>query len=253
MQIKNYTPHPINVTEGPLRGSYPSEGLARVDGLPLGEVVGLPAPVRGVRYVVSILVAERLPDRDDLLVPGEQVRDAAGRIVGCRSLISPHQSSPALARLDDAGWLWVRQVKHCGATLIRMPSHCEIGYPPGVAVAVNKYGSHVGALMVFNNHEPMGPLAAKLFQVRDAAAEFGIEVREDHEVFYEVGAVGCAWDQSNAQWKLVGVDGFTLNEDLASLRFDSQEQAWQAAERAIRGPGAEGPHGPAALVAVVSA
>jgi len=39
-----------------------------------------------VYYIVSQLVKSALPDRDDLLVPAEVVRDETGRIVGCRSL-----------------------------------------------------------------------------------------------------------------------------------------------------------------------
>jgi hypothetical protein len=37
-------------------------------------------------YIVSQLVKSALPDRDDLLVPAEVVRDSEGNIIGCKSL-----------------------------------------------------------------------------------------------------------------------------------------------------------------------
>lgn len=53
-------------------------------------LVGLPHPEPGVFLIVSMIVpgVARAMHRwlGDLLVPGDQVRDSAGRIVGCRSL-----------------------------------------------------------------------------------------------------------------------------------------------------------------------
>ena len=37
-------------------------------------------------FVLSRVVKTALPDRDDLVVPDELVRDDAGRVVGCRRL-----------------------------------------------------------------------------------------------------------------------------------------------------------------------
>ena len=51
-----------------------------------GEVEGLPAPAKGVIYIVSSLVAQRVPDREDVFIPNESVRDENGRIIGCKSL-----------------------------------------------------------------------------------------------------------------------------------------------------------------------
>lgn len=101
--IKNFTPHCINVvdTEGKALASFPSEGIARVssatevvgelNGLPLtktkfGEVEGLPEEKEGVFYIVSAMIKSTLPNRHDLLVPGLQVRDDQGRVIGCQSL-----------------------------------------------------------------------------------------------------------------------------------------------------------------------
>ena len=81
----------------------PSSGMARVDvervlvdalRLPEGvipiyrsqftsRVHDLPDPQPGVRYVVSAIVLRACPERSDLLVPVEGVRDPHGRIVGC--------------------------------------------------------------------------------------------------------------------------------------------------------------------------
>lgn len=47
-----------------------------------GDTVGRPA----VFFIVSQIVKSACPDRDDLLVPVEVVRDETGAIVGCRSL-----------------------------------------------------------------------------------------------------------------------------------------------------------------------
>jgi len=51
-----------------------------------GEVEGLPDPSPDTIYVVSSLVAGRVPDREDVFIPNESVRDEEGRIIGCRSL-----------------------------------------------------------------------------------------------------------------------------------------------------------------------
>ena len=99
LQIVNLTPHEIRI--GDVR--IPSAGLARcatvavplyVRGCPVpvvrqrfGEVTGLPDPEEGVIYVVSMPVAQAVGrDRDDIFVPGEQIRDEQGRIIGCKSL-----------------------------------------------------------------------------------------------------------------------------------------------------------------------
>jgi len=52
----------------------------------LGQIEGLPDPVDGVVYVVSRLVAEAAPHRDDLYFPGRLVRDKEGKVVGAASL-----------------------------------------------------------------------------------------------------------------------------------------------------------------------
>lgn len=102
VRIINLTPHTVTVlreNEGPIE--YPPSGMVArcatkrrvigsLNGIPInrtefGEVYGLPEPAPGVYYIVSALVAQALPQRNDLLIPDDVVRDEAGRIVGCRA------------------------------------------------------------------------------------------------------------------------------------------------------------------------
>ena len=109
MTILNCTPHTINFVNNAgevVRSIEPSGILPRVsstievvgeiDGIPdestsYGEVVDLPEKQDGVILVVSAMVASRLPDRDDLRIPGRQVRNDRGQIIGCRSLSNPNK------------------------------------------------------------------------------------------------------------------------------------------------------------------
>jgi hypothetical protein len=122
MSITNRTPHPITILAADgiaVVASYPAglrgevarvetttEDDGRLDGVPVmrtrwGQIVGLPTPAAGAYHIVSVIVAEAAIDcgrgADDLLVPGDQVRDQQGRIVGCRGLTRAASSSPALA------------------------------------------------------------------------------------------------------------------------------------------------------------
>jgi hypothetical protein len=102
--IMNLTPHEINfVTDtGERVLDVPASGkIARVNvqtsvvgavaGIPVtqnfyGEVVNLPEPQANTIYVVSLPVAQRVPDRPDVFIPNELVRDEKGVILGCKSL-----------------------------------------------------------------------------------------------------------------------------------------------------------------------
>jgi hypothetical protein len=98
----NCTPHTLaihageQVIEMQASGIVPRRTLTRTatadtDGIPtvrplLGEVTGLPDAVANTYLIVSGLVLAACPDRPDLRSPGEAVRDADGKIVGCRGL-----------------------------------------------------------------------------------------------------------------------------------------------------------------------
>lgn len=110
MTIVNCTPHKITIVNEDgsiLRQFAPSGILPRVsvnkepmglldDGItpvPLyaqayGTVVDLPEQKEDTFYIVSGLVASAAK-RGDLLVPGDQVRDEEGRVIGCKFLAMP--------------------------------------------------------------------------------------------------------------------------------------------------------------------
>lgn len=109
MKLKNFTPHNVVIVIDEMtKVVIPSEGIARVtetktaapsivvDGHTIetfsssfGEVENLPPQEEGVMIIVSAMVASAAMDREDLLVPGELVRDNGGNIVGCKSLRRP--------------------------------------------------------------------------------------------------------------------------------------------------------------------
>lgn len=106
IELLNFTPHrnmaycPDGASPIPL----PQVGNARATPVPVpagvvdafggvpvhvvtyGEITGLPEPREGVFLVVSMLIAQLRPDRDDLGFPDDLVRDAEGSIIGFRSL-----------------------------------------------------------------------------------------------------------------------------------------------------------------------
>lgn len=105
--LVNLTPHPVVVYGGgePILTVEPSGRVARlaetatpavpVAGCPgtvveLGEPTGLPDQMDGATYIVSMPLLMGLlaagVDRPDCVYPYGQVRDADGRIVGCRTL-----------------------------------------------------------------------------------------------------------------------------------------------------------------------
>lgn len=106
MTLINTTPHPINIntlggvitlpkSQSPARVTASSEIVTTLNGIDiyletLGEVFDLPASEDGVYLLVSRMVASACPDRTDLFVPGQLVRDEDGRIIGCKGLVAPN-------------------------------------------------------------------------------------------------------------------------------------------------------------------
>ena len=96
----NLTPHSIVVAG---RTFQPSGTVARVsqvntvvgtthDGIELvqasyGAVMDLPEPVAGTLFIVSAMVRAALPERKDLVSPGDAIRDADGKIIGVKNLV----------------------------------------------------------------------------------------------------------------------------------------------------------------------
>ena len=106
MNIVNLTPHTINIINDDKNVAIPPSGqVARVSSttkvvgamqvavdvvVPItitefGDVVGLPDPTPGTIFVVSGMVAGQV-SREDVFSPGEQVRNDAGQVIGCKTL-----------------------------------------------------------------------------------------------------------------------------------------------------------------------
>jgi hypothetical protein len=101
--IVNKTPHPIILlsSSGEILKEYPVEGSPVrlsskvISDDPIGDIPttrtvfgapeGLPSASENTYYIVSQLVKSALPNRSDLLVPSEVVRDSSGNIIGCKS------------------------------------------------------------------------------------------------------------------------------------------------------------------------
>ena len=102
VEFVNLTPHQLNVhdnqgnvitlpSSGKVRLSTEYKKVETVHGIDIftceyGEIEGLPEPQDGKIYVVSGLVKQAVPNRRDVVSPGELVRDEHGRPVGCRGL-----------------------------------------------------------------------------------------------------------------------------------------------------------------------
>lgn len=97
----NCTPHDIILLRpsGELWRKIPPSGqvirlqehrkkLASLDGITIAKKTyttggaALPPKSWGTLYIVSLLVAQSFPDRDDFVVP-DTIRDASGKITGC--------------------------------------------------------------------------------------------------------------------------------------------------------------------------
>ena len=118
MKIINLTPHPITITVNNKTVKYPAEQPLRLKEetklidyieeeiislgvyddpyespsivkIPLYKkrfiVENLPPRQSNTLYIVSSIVAQLCPDRDDFIVPNDLIRDEQGRVVGARS------------------------------------------------------------------------------------------------------------------------------------------------------------------------
>ena len=109
MNIVNLTPHALNFMpqgpDGPVVTIPPSGQVARcavnrvqvdtvtVNGITVpvnrtqfGAVTGLPDPQPDTIYIVSAVVAQAVPERQDVFIVDDTVRDEQGRIIGARAL-----------------------------------------------------------------------------------------------------------------------------------------------------------------------
>jgi len=109
LNIVNLTPHALNLMPagptGPVVTIPPSGQVARcatsrvqvdtvtVDGITVpvnrtefGAVTGLPDPQPDTIFIVSAVVAQAVPNRPDVFIVDDAVRDDQGRIIGARAL-----------------------------------------------------------------------------------------------------------------------------------------------------------------------
>lgn len=102
----NLTPHMLNIiaADGSTIYNIAPEGngnIARVSSISnivdtingininrqtFGKVMGLPDAQDGVVYIVSRMVKDRVPGRNDVVVPGASFRDAEGNTIGAWGL-----------------------------------------------------------------------------------------------------------------------------------------------------------------------
>ena len=105
--IINLTPHDVDVIrqDGTIKVFHPSGKVARVFTREqtvdvamdvrimtyiYGEVDGLPDYVPNVYYIVSSQIANAVPNRTDLLVPGKRLVDNQSQSIGRKWLFSPN-------------------------------------------------------------------------------------------------------------------------------------------------------------------
>lgn len=83
--VLGYTPTPDSYRVLDQAGD-PADLIIPVRQTSTGAITGLPDPEPGVLYIVSRMVAEAAPEREDLVFPDELLRDGEGRVVACTSL-----------------------------------------------------------------------------------------------------------------------------------------------------------------------
>lgn len=104
MRIINLTPHSITFVDDAgntiltiepsgqiARCSVTREKIGEINGIPInksrfGKVENLPKPQEDTIYIVSALTAQAVPERKDVYITDDAVRDEQGRIIGCRAL-----------------------------------------------------------------------------------------------------------------------------------------------------------------------
>ncbi len=104
MKFVNLTPHNIVFMDNAgnkiltvepsgqiARCSVTREKIGEINGIPVnksrfGKVENLPEPQEGTIFIVSALTAQAVPEREDVFITDDAVRDEQGNIIGCRAL-----------------------------------------------------------------------------------------------------------------------------------------------------------------------
>ena len=108
--IINLTPHEINIvgldpipSSGSVRVVETSHVIDSVNGIDIivkkyGVVEGMPDPIHDTYFVVSLMVAQQLTHRDDVLTVGDTIRNEKGQIIGAKNFAQIPQT---YGRLED--------------------------------------------------------------------------------------------------------------------------------------------------------
>ena len=102
MNFVNLTPHPLTIKKNDntileleagdfVRATQTQNKVKEIDNINFyetvyGKVEGLPKPQEGTIYIVSLITKMACPERDDLVTPGNLIRNEEGAIVGCEGL-----------------------------------------------------------------------------------------------------------------------------------------------------------------------
>jgi len=109
-KIINLTPHEINImgiepipSHGLVRVTETSHIVDTVNGIDIsvkkyGMVEGMPEPQTDTVFVVSLMVAQQLTHRDDILIIGDTIRNEKGQVVGAKNFSRLPQN---YGRLED--------------------------------------------------------------------------------------------------------------------------------------------------------
>lgn len=111
MKLVNLTGHDLGITDGRVVVKLPPVGKARIVNEPTDagsvvvtglskplhitelredRVVDLPDPEPDTLFIVSGIVAAHVPDRPDVVAPGQLVRDKKTReTIGCQGFVKP--------------------------------------------------------------------------------------------------------------------------------------------------------------------
>lgn len=106
VRLINLTPHDITIKKpaGRTVMILPSQGIARVELITeeamredtlrfcterYGLVEGLPPPQKDVLYIVSRMVCDAMPNRDDIMFPMGLHRNGRGVVTGCSGFSIP--------------------------------------------------------------------------------------------------------------------------------------------------------------------
>jgi len=101
VKIINKTPHQITMvfdsgetfifpkSENPIRLEEKQEEIGKIHSIPIMKKTfkksSLPEKENETFFIVSLIVAQSFPERQDFLIVNDTIRDNQGKIIGCKS------------------------------------------------------------------------------------------------------------------------------------------------------------------------